>query len=219
MCEDNSRFHSNCVWVDRPCGGASAGVVGMHSRSSGPRNSSKLRKYCSRRCNASAMRRRSSCVYQLKTGSYFGPKFRPGVSDPRAQATLDLRPLDHAERCRPMSRSYVQRHQQPALAAMTPARRLRMFRVAAAPALIKLPERRHRQARKPRGSNESLRVCSRTTVRRPTEQVPPLPAHRRSARGRRRYRKMALADSRQQPIQIRATDGSPRFRNCSRERG
>src|SRR5438876_9074895 len=19
MCEDNSRFHSNCVWVDRPC--------------------------------------------------------------------------------------------------------------------------------------------------------------------------------------------------------
>src|SRR6266700_1234786 len=108
-----------------------------------------------------------------------------------------------------MLRSCVQRHQQPALAAMTPARRLRMFRVAAAPALTKLPEHRHRQARKPHGSNESSRVCSRTTVRRPTEQVPPLPAHRGSARGRRQYRKMALADSRQQPIQIRATDGSP----------
>jgi len=36
-------------------------------------------------------------VYQLKTGSYFGPKFRLGVSDPRAQATLDLRPLNDAE--------------------------------------------------------------------------------------------------------------------------
>ena len=61
-----------------------------------------------------------------------------------------------------MSRSYVQRHQQPALAAMTPARRLRMFRAATASALIKLPERRRRQARKLRGSNESLRVCLRT---------------------------------------------------------
>ena len=99
-----------------------------------------------------------------------------------------------------MSRSYVQRHQQPALAAMTPARRRRIFRVAAAAAPIKLPERRRRQARKPRGSNESLRVYLKTPARRPTKRVPPLPAHQRSARGRRRYRTMALADSRQQPI-------------------
>ena len=36
-------------------------------------------------------------VYQLKTRSYLRTKFRLGVSDPRAKATLDLRPLDHAE--------------------------------------------------------------------------------------------------------------------------
>src|SRR6476660_2152029 len=42
-------------------------------------------------------------LHQLKTGSYLGTKLRPGVSDPRAQATLDLCPLDHAKRVRPCS--------------------------------------------------------------------------------------------------------------------
>src|SRR5215831_11003527 len=36
-------------------------------------------------------------VCQFETGSYVGTKFRLGVSDPRTEATLDLRPLNHAE--------------------------------------------------------------------------------------------------------------------------
>ena len=97
MCEDNSRFHSNCVWVDRPCAAQAPVLLGCTADRLGPRNSCKLRKYCSRRCNASATRSAVDFVHQLKTGSYFGPKFRLGVSDPRAQATLDLRPLNDAE--------------------------------------------------------------------------------------------------------------------------
>src|SRR5262249_166505 len=40
-------------------------------------------------------------VHQFKTRSYVGAKFRLGVSRPHAQATLDLRPLDHAENLSP----------------------------------------------------------------------------------------------------------------------
>src|SRR5215470_19168072 len=40
-------------------------------------------------------------LHQLKTGSYLGTKLRLGLSDPRAKATLDLCPLDHAKRVGP----------------------------------------------------------------------------------------------------------------------
>src|SRR5262249_36229584 len=36
-------------------------------------------------------------LHQLKTGCYFGTKLRLVVSDPRAQTTLNFRPLDHAK--------------------------------------------------------------------------------------------------------------------------
>src|SRR5262249_2750393 len=56
-----------------PLRGASAGVVGKHSRSAGPKNSCKLRKYCSRRCTASATRRRSSWFTSSKLAATSEP--------------------------------------------------------------------------------------------------------------------------------------------------
>ena len=128
-------------------------------------------------------------------------------------------PIGSRKNFRPMSRSYVQRHQQPALAAMTPARRRRTLRVAAAEASINLAERRSRQVRKPLGSNESSWVCLERLACRATKRVPPFAERQRSARERRRCRTMAPKDSRQQSIQNHAMVGSPRFRNCLRERG
>jgi hypothetical protein len=90
-------------------------------------------------------------LHQLKTRSYLGAKLRPGVSDPRAKTTLDLRPLDHAKAVGPCREAMSSVVSEPTLAAMTPAQRRRIFRVAAAVAPINFAERWRRQDRKPLG--------------------------------------------------------------------
>jgi hypothetical protein len=77
-----------------PLSGAKAGVVGMHSRSFGPRNALSLRKYSSRRGwpHPTAVQ----ALGEIEVLRGFWAECRFGRRYPGTEAALDLRPLQHA---------------------------------------------------------------------------------------------------------------------------
>jgi len=84
-CEGNSRRYAKCAPVDSPYAVRGPALLGYTADRSIP----------------------IELARQFETASYVGSKFRLGVGNPCAEATVDLRPLNHAEGLGPVREVFV----------------------------------------------------------------------------------------------------------------
>ena len=112
MCEDNSRSHSSCVWVDCPCEEQARGL--LECTADRPVRETHVNFENIVRVVQLPPQRVAGRV-ALSVESSQLSRIRPRVNDPRARYNSRSPPIGSRKRCRPISRSYVQCCDRPAL--------------------------------------------------------------------------------------------------------
>ena len=106
-CGGNSHYHARCAPVGYPYAVRASVLLVVHRRSFGSKTSGQTSKIffalsqCGRYASPIELAR------QFETSSYARTKFRLGIGDPCAQATVDLGPLNRAERLGPVREASV----------------------------------------------------------------------------------------------------------------